>query len=100
MSLEHVTQSVRTRLPELKNLGACVQFDMGEDGVLVVDARSQPPALLHEPVDADCTIRLSVDSLEQLIAGTLSPTFAYAMGKLRIEGSMGVAMKLAAMLEG
>ena len=34
-----------------------------------------------------------------MIEGALDPTFAYMTGKLKIAGSMGVALKLAAMLE-
>ncbi|MFQ5959400.1 MAG: SCP2 sterol-binding domain-containing protein [Alphaproteobacteria bacterium] len=34
-----------------------------------------------------------------MIAGALSPTLAYMTGKLKVAGSMGVAMKVAALLE-
>ena len=49
--------------------------------------------------EADSTLTLTPDSLEKMIAGGLDPTFAYMTGKLKISGSMGVALKLAAMLE-
>jgi putative sterol carrier protein len=43
-------------------------------------------------------LRLSVEDLNKLLSGTLDPTLAYMTGKLKIQGSTGVAMKLAAML--
>ncbi len=49
--------------------------------------------------EADCTIGLSTDDLEGMIAGTLSPTVAFMTGKLKITGSMGLAMKVAALIE-
>jgi putative sterol carrier protein len=39
-----------------------------------------------------------VEDLNKLLSGTLDPTLAYMTGKLKIQGSTGVAMKLATML--
>jgi putative sterol carrier protein len=55
--------------------------------------------LSNEDAEADCTIRLSEDRLAQLIDGRLSPTLAYTLGQIKVEGSLGVAMKLASLLE-
>ncbi len=84
---------------EFAGLNARVTFDFGGDRYLVIDAKSTSPAISHEAADADCTIRLMLDNLAKLMAGALSPTLAYTMGKLKIEGSMGVALKVAALLE-
>ena len=35
----------------------------------------------------------------KLIAGRLSPMLAFTLGKLKVEGSKGVAMKLASLLD-
>ncbi len=99
MSVEAVTESLRARAPEFAGLNARVLFDLGEAGSLLVDATATPPALSNEAGEADCTIKLSLEDMQKLLAGQLNPTFAYTMGKLKIEGSMGLAMKLAAMLD-
>jgi putative sterol carrier protein len=44
-------------------------------------------------------MRLSLAHLEALVAGTLNPTMAYMTGKLKIQGSMGVALKIGQLLE-
>ena len=44
------------------------------------------------------TMRISAENLEKLIAGTLDPTMAYMTGKLKVEGKMGVALKINSML--
>ncbi|MGF1609017.1 MAG: SCP2 sterol-binding domain-containing protein [Kiloniellales bacterium] len=99
MSLDRITDSVKARSQDLAGLNARVMFDLGETGILVVDATATPPSVSNEPLDADCTIQLSAADMEKLIAGTLNPMLAYTLGKLKISGSMGIAMKLAALLD-
>ena len=99
MSLENITSGVQARLMDLTGLNYSVKFDMGEEGIVFVDGRSNPPGLSNDDEEADCTIRLSPESMEKMIAGTLNPTLAYSMGKLKVDGSMGVALKVASMLE-
>ncbi len=40
----------------------------------------------------------SLDDLDKLLSGTLDPTLAYMIGKLKTQSSTGVAMTYAAML--
>jgi putative sterol carrier protein len=44
--------------------------------------------------EADCTIIMSLDNFEEMLAGDLNPTTAFMMGKLKVEGDMSIAMKL------
>ena len=99
MTIDDIAADFRARAGEFIGLKARVMFDLGDDGSLVVDATEAPPEISLDPGDADCTIRLTLANLEKLMAGNLSPTLAYAMGKLKIEGSMGLAMKVAALLD-
>ncbi len=99
MSVEAVTESMRARALDFAPLNARILFELGNEGSVLVDATATPPALSNEAGEADCTIKLSLDDMQKLLAGTLNPTFAYTLGKLKIEGSMGLAMKLAAMLD-
>ena len=100
MSVDRIVQSIEARLADFAGLGARIRFDLGADGAIAVDATASPPGLSREPGDeADCTIRVSAENLEKLIDGSLNPMLAYTLGKLKIDGSMGVAMKVAALLE-
>ena len=47
---------------------------------------------------ADCTIKLSLEDLDSLVAGDLNPTMAFMTGKIKIEGDMSVAMALSQVL--
>ena len=100
MSLETATAQLEPHLPQLATLGYKVKFVIQDEGVILVDATHTPATLSHEDAEADCTIRLTEDRLAQLIDGRLSPTLAYTLGQIKVEGSLGVAMKLASLLEG
>ena len=100
MSLEIATDQIRAQLPQLAALGYKVKFALDGEGVILVDATQTPATLSNDDGEADCTIRLSEDRLAQLIDGRLSPTLAYTLGQIKVEGSLGVAMKLASLLEG
>jgi putative sterol carrier protein len=100
MSLASVTEKILAQLPQLAQLGYKVKFALAGEGVILVDASRTPPTLSHDDGPADCTIRLTEERLEQLLDGRLSPTLAYTLGQIKVEGSLGVAMKLASLLEG
>ncbi len=99
MSLESVTAQIEAQLPQLAALGYKVKFAIAEVGVILIDAARTPATISHDDGEADCTIRLTEDRLSQLIDGRLSPTLAYTLGQIKVEGSLGVAMKLASLLE-
>ncbi len=99
MSLETATEQLRAQLPQLAALGYKVKFLIENIGSVLIDATENPPALSNEDAPAECTIRLSEEHLVQLIDGRLSPTLAYTLGQIKVEGSLGVAMKLANLLE-
>jgi putative sterol carrier protein len=80
--------------PKLAGLGGIICFDLGEDGTVTVDARGTPE-VLTEAVEADCTIKISLDNMRKLALGKLDPMLAYGMGKIRVTGSLPLAMKLA-----
>ncbi|MGI9511248.1 MAG: SCP2 sterol-binding domain-containing protein [Geminicoccaceae bacterium] len=99
MSLEELTEKVQTQAPQLATLGYKVKFDIEDEGVILVDGAAHPVTVANDDVEADCTIALSAANLEKLIAGDLSPTLAYTLGQIKVDGSLGVAMKLASLLE-
>ncbi len=87
-------QKIKEKVGTNSGLDATVKFDLGGDGVIFVDGKSSPNSVSNEDKDADCTITMTLENFLKLIAGDLDPTTAYMFGKLKISGSMGVAMKL------
>ncbi|WP_128896189.1 SCP2 sterol-binding domain-containing protein [Longirhabdus pacifica] len=49
--------------------------------------------------EAKCTLKLSDDNFMKLLEGSLNPASAFMMGKLKVEGQMGHAMKLQTILK-
>jgi putative sterol carrier protein len=94
-----LTEHIRPHLTQLAGLGYKVRFALDDGRSVLIDATHTPVTLSEEDGEADCTIRMSQDRMQQLIDGRLSPTLAYTLGQIKIEGSLGVAMKLASMLE-
>ena len=94
MSLDVLTSRIKDKVGANSGLDATVKFDLGGDGIIFVDGKSSPNAVSNDDKDADCTITMSLENFEKLLAGDLDATTAYMFGKLKIAGSMGVAMKL------
>ena len=80
-------------------MGHRVKFDLGSDGVIFWDGTVSPPIVDNEAREAETTIGISLADLDSLVAGNLNPTMAYMTGKLKIDGSMGIALKLSQLLE-
>lgn len=92
---EVLEERLRAALPALSRLGAVVRFDLGKEGRPLLDARTAPATLAEDGDDpADCTITISKDNLLKLMDGKLDPMLGYTLGKIRVAGSLGVAMKL------
>lgn len=104
MSLDSLTEQLKTQAAMNPPLGYRVKFDLGDNGVLLWDGTVTPPEIGQPPEtgagdpEADTVLSLSLEDFRSLLAGSLDPTLAYMTGKLKIRGSTGVAMKLAAML--
>ena len=99
MSYSDLADTFRRRAIEFSPLKARVLFDFGDGGAILVDASASPPEIHEETGEADCTIRVTVENLEKLMTGAMNPTLAYTLGRLKIDGSMGLAMKVANLLD-
>ena len=99
MSFETIAGEIRSHLMNFAGLGYKIKFAFNEGGVLLLDGTATPPTLSEEDGEADCVIGISEDNAVKLMNGQLNPMLAYSMGKLKIDGSIGVALKMASMME-
>ena len=94
MSLDTLTQAIRHKVGEDCGLHATLKFDLGEDGVIVIDGKRSPNSVSNTDSDADCTMRVSLSNLQAMFDGKLQPATGFMLGKLKVSGDMGVAMRL------
>jgi putative sterol carrier protein len=99
MSLEDATAAIRAKAGISPPLGHRIQFDLGADGIIHWDGSQTPPVIDNTAREAETTISISLENLNRLVAGVLNPTMAYMTGKLKIQGSMGIALKMSQLLE-
>jgi putative sterol carrier protein len=98
MNLDSLTEDLRKRAAQNPRLGYKVKFVIEDAGVIFWDGTGEATVFSNQDGEADTTMRISAENLENLIAGTLDPTMAYMTGKLKVEGKMGVALKINSLL--
>ena len=94
MSLEKFTETVRSKVGDDAKLNATIKFAFKEGGALYIDGKSTPNTVSNDEGPADCTVKVSLEDFGKLMERKLDPTTAFMMGKIKIEGDMGIAMKL------
>ncbi|MBV2358205.1 SCP2 sterol-binding domain-containing protein [Thalassococcus sp. CAU 1522] len=70
------------------------KFVMGDEGSMIVDSNGAREG----DGDADVTLTADVETFQEIFEGGLNPTAAFMSGKLKIDGDMGAAMRLASVL--
>ena len=98
-SLEIVTEKIARKVAQGPSINARVKFDFGDDGLIFINATQSPAVISHDDAESDTTLICSMDTFAALMDGKQDPNVAFLMGKLKVRGSMGIAMKLNAMLE-
>ncbi len=95
MDLHEVADGMTRRVSGKSPLGGTLKFDLGDAGSLFIDGTGSDNTVAVNKADpARCTISMTADDFKELIQGRLQPTSAFMQGKMRVDGDMGLAMKL------
>ena len=90
-----ITAAVAALSKKLANgFDGVAKFVIPGEGAIMADASGVRAA--DEP--ADVTLTAEAEVFRAILEGEMNPTMAFMTGKLKIDGSMGLAMKLAAVL--
>lgn len=80
--------------PKAKGFDGSAKFVIEGEGSVYIDADGARAA----DDEADVTLTASRETFEGLLSGEVNPTAAFMTGKLKVDGSMGTAMKLGSIL--
>lgn len=97
MTLQELTDKMKGGAGSKSAFGNTVKFAT-DAGNIYIDGKSTPVGVSNDDKPADCTIKMSLSDLVDLVGGKLDGMTAFMTGKLKIEGDMGVAMKLQSIL--
>ena len=103
MGIRDVTDLIRRKVGMDSHLGAVLKFDLGDDGVIVLDATVVPNVVDHEDREdrvAQCTLSTTTADLDAILRGKLDPMAAFGEGRLRVTGDMSVVMKVGDLVRG
>ncbi|MGE4373182.1 MAG: SCP2 sterol-binding domain-containing protein [Xanthobacter sp.] len=98
-TLESLVEAIEERSEALGTLGYKVRFDLAEGGSILVDATGPQAVITTDGGEADTVLKMKSDNLKKLIEGRLNPMIAFSTGRLKVQGSQGVALKLAGLLD-
>ena len=92
-SMETLVEGIQQQAASAKPLGKTLKFDM--DGQqLFIDGTGSTNVVSINNETADCTVNVSMTDFQSLMNGDLNPMSAFMSGKIKVDGDMGVAMKL------
>ena len=91
-----VTAAVKALNDKLDGNGfdGLAKFEIEDEGAILIDetgARAGDDA-------ADVTLSASADTFQEILAGNLDATSAFMTGRLKLDGDMGLAMRLGSVL--
>lgn len=70
------------------------KFNIEGEGTVLIDSDGARAS----DDDADVTLSADAETFKEILDGETNPTSAFMTGKLKVDGDMGMAMKLAAAL--
>lgn len=102
MSLDKIFNTIAERYDAeaMPGFETRVLFDLGEKPYFLAIQEGKCQTGTERIADPDATITMAADDFEAMIKGELNPMMAFTMGKIRVDGNMGVVMKLQSLLTG
>jgi putative sterol carrier protein len=79
---------------QARRLAASYRFDIKGAGSWRLEAEGDRLVVAESDAPADCVIRTDERTFLRIMGGEQSPMAAYMTGKVRVEGDLGLALRL------
>jgi putative sterol carrier protein len=93
-SITTLEADLQRRAGGKKPNGKTITFDLKGEGKLRIDGKADPITVTRDDAPSDATITISVDDLQGLIEGRLSPEPLMLTGRAKMAGNPLAVMKL------
>ena len=80
--------------PKAKGFDGTAKFVIEGEGAVYIDSNGARPS----DDAADVTLTANRETFEGILAGEVNPTTAFMTGRLQVDGDMGTAIRLGALL--
>lgn len=102
-SFDRLESSIQSNTEKATSVNAAFVFELtgDEGGTYTVDLRqsaSAPFVTTGASEDANVTITMAASDWSGILSGAVNPMQAFMMGKIKVKGDMGLAMKLQSIL--
>ena len=91
---EYVAGELSRHLATEPGLDKVLKFDLGPDGIVVVDGTKKPNQVSNADREADCTMGMVGEGLRKIVSGELDLSLGYLLYLRRLEGDRALAMKI------
>ncbi|WP_198022887.1 SCP2 sterol-binding domain-containing protein [Methylosinus sp. LW3] len=98
--LDRATQMIDTHRDKASSLGARYKFVLKGEGActFVLNLTADDPGVREGESEADCTIRVAAADFVRMAEGDVDSRDLFFAGKLKVDGDMGLALKLKKMI--
>lgn len=90
--IDAAVAALREKLAD--GFSATAKFVITDEGSIMADANG----VREGDEEAEVTLIASAETFKGILSGNVNPTMAFMTGKLKIDGSMGLAMQLGSAL--
>lgn len=89
-----VEAAVEALAKKVQSFDSSAKFVITDEGSIIIDENG----VRAGDEETDVTLTASRETFEGMLDGSVNPTMAFMTGKLKVDGAMGVAMKLGTLL--